>query len=541
VRTTDSSVVSHLIQIHAANGDLPWENLIPALENLLPVRFRISPDPNTERNGDIAFENDPTGRGRDHTAAVPELRIPHHEPAAQNSRMTEVKIIFANHPMVPHPFRGRSLRAKVAVPPRILPVNGNETILARSDQGPLWTVFAQRKARQFRSAFTIPAIPSGGGFQDVLHATRFVEMLPLLHYLRELDSANAYQDPPLRACFMFDDPNLHWPRYGFVDFQQLAAHAEANHYHVAFATIPLDTWYTHATAAAIFRNHPDRLSLVVHGNDHTRKELAREYTSPRRTSLLGQAIRRIERVERKRGLSVCRVMVPPHGACSEEMLAALPDFGFEAACISHGSLRAHNRNKLWASYLGYLPCECIQGCPVLPRWGMVGIDTNTILLAAFLGQPIILRGHHQDLKHGLELLSQHAEFINALGSVSWSDMSHLCRMNYQWRMEGNVCRVKPLSRKITFPVPASSTRLVIEDSGLGGQTDWQLSNFNGILVQARTGEDIFLTDKLHGQLSIVATPTTSFPRRNGIAGSASLALLRRLLTEGRDRFFVTHN
>jgi hypothetical protein len=83
--------------------------------------------------------------------------------------------------------------------------------------------------------------------------------------------------------------------------------------------------------------------------------------------------------------------------------------------------------------------------------------------------------------------------------------------------------------------------LVIEDLGPGGQTDWELSNSSGILVQARTGEEIALTDKLHGQLSIAATPITCLPRRNGTAGAASFALLRRLLTEGRDRFFVTRN
>src|ERR1019366_8149913 len=111
-----------------------------------------------------------------------------------------------------------------------------------------------------------------------------------------------------------------------------------------------------------------------------------------------QAIHRIERLERAAGCEISRVMAAPHGACSDAMLQEMPGCGFESAAISHGSLRAHNKGKPWARSLGYLPSEIIQGCPVLPRWGMTGNTYNTILLAAYLGQPMILRGHHADLR-----------------------------------------------------------------------------------------------------------------------------------------------
>ena len=143
----------------------------------------------------------------------------------------------------------------------------------------------------------------------------------------------------------------------------------------------------------IFREHPERLSLSVHGNNHTKRELGRAYSEDREgRSYCRQAIQRIERFERRTGLAVSRVMVPPYGACSEEMLAALPRYGFEAACISHGSLRFHNKTRAWTKNLGFLPSEMIEGCPVLPRWGLTGPTTNSILLAAFLKQAIILQG-----------------------------------------------------------------------------------------------------------------------------------------------------
>ena len=109
-----------------------------------------------------------------------------------------------------------------------------------------------------------------------------------------------------------------------------------------FATVPLDTWFTHPQVAKLFKRQERRISLSIHGNDHIREELARTYTEQQRTALLKQSISRIERLERKTGLRVCRVMVPPHGACSAEMLGAIGNNGFEAASISHGSLGVYN-------------------------------------------------------------------------------------------------------------------------------------------------------------------------------------------------------
>jgi hypothetical protein len=150
----------------------------------------------------------------------------------------------------------------------------------------------------------------------------------------------------------------------------------------------------------------------------------------------------VERLERKAGLRVDRVMVPPHGACSAEMLAALPRCGFEAACVSSGSLRAHNRERPWARTLGYLPSDTIEDCSVLPRWALTPGAENALLVAAYLGQAIVLRGHHRDLRHGLEVLDEAAAAINRLGEVRWSGLAQIARGNYRWRLEGTTLRVQ---------------------------------------------------------------------------------------------------
>ena len=51
---------------------------------------------------------------------------------------------------------------------------------------------------------------------------------------------------------------------------------------------------------------------------------------------------------------------------------------------------------------------------------------NTVLLAAYLKQAIILYGHHQDLKNGPAVLDKAADFINSLGHpVQWLGLSDI--------------------------------------------------------------------------------------------------------------------
>ncbi len=423
----------------------------------------------------------------------------------------------------------------VAVGNSVLSLQPGERVLAAVPEGPIWVVTTERGARLFRSALPLQDLDGNSSFADVFGGDRFIENLPLLHFLRVAAPQGTWAQPPLRAAFMFDDPNLHWPSYGFIDFAETARRAEREGYHVAFATIPLDAWFAHDATAQVFHRHPV-LSLLIHGINHGKRELALERDRRQTAALLSQALRRIELLERKTSLRVARVMVPPHGACSEQTLQALPVCGFESACISSGSLKAHNPGCAWTHALGFLPTEWVAGCPVLPRWSFGGnVDTN-ILVAAYLGRPMIFRGHHQDLRDGLELLDVIAARINGLGSVQWAPLGELSRMSYQSRSDADRCLVRLLGRHTRFPVPDSARELAIDDGGqtspdaqyeivLGGKTFWR-----------SPGEPLMLPDAedrwVDIHLPALAGPSDAGAR---LPRTSASVVLRRLLTESRDR------
>lgn len=512
--------------------------LFATLESLFPMRFVSSGRDGFKEAGEIRVLRSHDDVAESGASTIPSLVVVR-EPSSKGEGQRGIEVMFADDLDVPMPFRGRKVSTKVAAPPDFIHLRRNERVLAISPDGPIWTVTESGGAKHFRSALPLPRMSAERNFNDLFNGENFLEMLPVLQFLRELLATAAYRPPPLRAAYIIDDPNLHWLRYGCVDYREIAKHAERENYHVSFATVPLDAWFTHAATAEVFRHNSRRLSLLVHGNNHAKRELAARYTSTARERLLQQAIRRIEHLESRGKVRVCRVMVPPHGACSDDMLAAMPMQGFESACVSADSLRAHNREKPWTKTLGFYPSEVIKGCPVLPRWGLSGNVENTLLVAAYLGRPLILRGHHQDLKEGVDILDGYARFINGLGDVLWSRLSDLSRMNYLWRMDGSVLQVKPLGMKIHIELPATSAEVAVEAFDANGDCLWQVAAGDGSVRCVGPGERIHLSPEAGRGISIERIGLLPPPPVQENFERTSIRLVcRRLLAETRDRLWA---
>lgn len=447
------------------------------------------------------------------------------------------RIRFGADPAVPWPYRGRTIETSALLHPGThadLAARADRILATDGEERPIWTMEQRSGKEVYRTSLCVPDAAAGADLGLAASGERFIQVLPIFHFLQQICGSRVYHDPPLRAAFVIDDPNLHWPSYGYVDYRAIAASARLHHYHVAFATIPLDAWWVDPRAAAVFRSQRDYLSLLVHGNDHARQELAQPRPHGDRNALLHQATARIRRLEARSGVQVSPVMVPPHGACSAPMLAALPRHGFEAACISAGSLRSHNAAQGWTRWLGFAPCEIVEGYPVMPRWAFDSASDAVLLSAAYLGQPLILRCHHQDLKSGLGVLEGHAKRINALGNVRWSNLAELARLNFQQRQEGSTLFIRPMSRRIHLFVPPNVKTLQLEsnpepeaDTGV-----WTLE------APHAGGEPLSghgLTFSVVGghsyRLALRGLPVPVAPRRF----TSGWLILRRVLTEARDR------
>ena len=412
---------------------------------------------------------------------------------------------------------------------------GDEIVASRRDD-PFWM---HRTENGVVALDLVAAQPNELSQNDYLYKhlekDNWARLLPLLHFMREV---SGWQPPPIRACFMFDDPNLHWKSYGYIRYRELAQHAAEHNYHAAFATIPMDSWFVHGETAAIFREGTDRISLLFHGNNHTYYELTETNTDRGREALAAQAIRRIERLERVSGIEVSRAMAAPHGACNSAMGDVLLRCGFEVACISRSSLMIRNPETPWASQVGMNPAEFLgEGLPVIPRFN-IRWDTTYALFAAFLGQPIILVGHHDDLASGFNLLEEWAQFINSFGKVSWTDVQSMSRANFCLRRTDGTLEMEMFSRKVALTVPAGGEQLCIERPWLGDADTEEVvleresgaqtvETYRGELLPVKPGERLVITS-IYPDMIDLSKISTSLP--------GPWAVARRQLCEVRDRF-----
>jgi hypothetical protein len=337
--------------------------------------------------------------------------------------------------------------------------DGPATLLATACDGPVWLRCAAAGTTVDLLTGALPELAEDQILRDLL-PERGLTLVALVQFLRAASAEAAYTPPPpLRAAFLFDDPNLRWRTYGFIDYGKLLRDAEEHGYHASMAMVPLDNRFAHAETIDLFRRNPDRLSLVFHGNDHSSRELLRPRSEGSALALAAQALRRAEGFETRYALGIDRVMTPPHGMCSEEVAAALGAVGFDGLCAIH-PLPWSERPPADRPLAGWDPAEFAAGCAVVPRLHLRSTDAD-IALRAFLDQPLVFYGHHEDLAAGLDPLSRIAERVARMGGAHWCSIGEIAATNHSSRRDLDLLRVRPYSNRIAVSVPAGCDRILL--------------------------------------------------------------------------------
>ena len=324
-------------------------------------------------------------------------------------------------------------------------VGAAETVLATLDGVPVWVCARAAGVPRHRVACAPAELRPGEALRERLRPGRCLALLALAHFLAQLTAPlrPPAPPPPLRAAFLIDDPNLHLPRYGHIDYAQLLRSAREHGYHVAVAMVPLDARFAHPRAVRIFREGAAHLSLCIHGNDHDGAELGRIHSERQAVAVVAQALRRSAAFERRTGIAVDRVMVPPHERLSEPVARALYACDYRAFTATRPyPWLADTLERSWLEHpsgagplVGWNQTEHIAadpsavasltpgpggGLPVLLRADFRHHPREDLVLRAFLGQPLILYGHHDLLADGPDALARAAAEINRLGDVHWS-------------------------------------------------------------------------------------------------------------------------
>lgn len=554
-----------LVGVFAGSPPTPRTRLQAALELAFPVRFEER-RPGELRGLDAVLDRGDGAAARAAAAVgTPALLLlgeepaeaagaaATHEPAAVGAATSyaagetgaAATYELAHAPPLDPRLRGaslpdRTLPAGLRLLDGSRPESGGErpgpaaTVLGRCGKRPVWWAEGP-----LRIALLAPReLGEGEALRERLGEGRSLALLPLVEFLRELTAAIAWTPPPPAASFVIDDPNLHWPTYGYVELPVLADHARERGYHAVLATVPLDTRWAHAGALEAIARAAGAISLAVHGNDHDGGELGRVDTTAAATALAAQALRRVARFERRTGRAIDRVMVPPHEACSAATLAALLRCGYEAISMTIpypwlGVARADwlARPPGADALVGWRPLERGIGLPTILRHPLVGRSPAELRLRAYLDQPLVLYGHHDDLAAGLDVLADAQSEVTAIApGTAWKSLAAISRRAYETRAEGGTLAIRPLANQLRVDVPAgiealrfkpppgppSSPRLIVE----GRRAEF------GAEIAVPPGPRTVTVDS--GPIPLEPAEIPPPPRR-------PLALARRLAGESRDR------
>ena len=346
-------------------------------------------------------------------------------------------------------------------------VDRGDEVVASVGEKPIWVSRLHGKGTCQITGTSLPLMREKDFLFQYFNEERFLELLPLMNFLNQLVEDTNWRSGSLPACLVVDDPSLYLPSYGHLDFRRLAEHAEEHNFFVSVATIPLDAWWVHRGVAETFRSYNPRLSLLIHGNDHTAGDMLLENDSGVCLSVAAQALRRMERLQRAHGLEVLKVMEAPRGAIADSMFPHLLNLGYEAALGTTKLLVLHNPNVTWPASFGLHRSQIVGGgLPVIPRIKMGPKWRNGVLIAAFLRQPIVIVLHHGDVADGYEPLIEIAAMINQLEGVTWSSPLGIARSNYTELLRGDSLTIKMYSRRIQLAIPPGIKSLCIHRAWL---------------------------------------------------------------------------
>jgi hypothetical protein len=498
--------------------------LFAALELAFPISFKPANEGRGDADALIAICDEGAFPSRDDMAGtgLPTLVVG----GERDLHAPLGEVLLSECDAVDQRIRGVSVGDTVEGP-GLGPLDRAQEVLASARSGPAWTK-SRGSAPVHRVRCALPELGPDQALRD-LFTEHALTLIALVQFLRTVTDADSFSSPKLRAVILFDDPNLRWRTYGFIDYRQLLEHADAHGYHASMAMIPLDVWGQHRATVDLFRKHADRLSLVLHGNNHVARELMQPVDDADAIAIAAQAMRRAARFESRYGLGIDRVMTPPHGMCGANIARALGALGFDALCAIH-PLPWTERTPAGRPLAGWDPAEFAEGCAVIPRIPLK-TEFSEIALRAFLGHPLVLYGHHGDLSEGLDLLAATASRVNRLGEVQWTSLGEIAATNHSIRLDGGIVRVRPYSHRLRVNLPRGAKSLVVESPR---DLNQGLAGWSGECSPTVPFDSSMPCEP--GKLEIHLKPLCSIDPANVPSPTPRVwPILRRAATEARDR------
>lgn len=325
------------------------------------------------------------------------------------------------------------------------PVSAKDfSYLIAADKSPLRPLISIRDDQQIspmfiearvgqQKVFIASAMPPNGdspGGEDV--GSVFLRVAPEMMFVRYCAREFGWHALHHFANFTIDDPWLRQP-YGFVDYEGLLEEMKKHNFHTTIAFIPWNFDRSEPRVVSLIRDHPDRFSIAIHGNNHDHKEFTDFRSKPLNIQVgdLKQSLARMEKFRGLTGIPYDRVMIFPHSIAPEGTLEALRKYNYLATVnssnVPQGSVKeSDDLFELRSVTVSF------AGLPSISRYSVAApISQEFIAINEFLDNPLLFYAHSDLFAHGINAFDGTADKVNTIEpDVQWRGLGDIVAQLY---------------------------------------------------------------------------------------------------------------
>jgi hypothetical protein len=415
-----------------------------------------------------------------------------------------------------------------------------EPVLTANDR-PTFVSIQQGAGHLFLLASEVPDI-----HQSLDPEAELVEyydgLIPVLIFLRHCFGDTCWHGPESTARLIIDDPTC-TERYGFLDFAVLLDSMRRWNYGTSVAFIPWNYWRTSRRTASKFFGENSRVSLCVHGCDHTNKEF-----DASNGPLLGQkaalAMERMEAHRKRTGVNFDPVMVFPQGIFSTAAISALAANHYLAAVNTTCFPTDNVAVSLRVGDFLRPAITRFNGFPIFKRhYPQCVIDFAFDL---FLGKPVLVVEHHEYFRDGCALLEDFVQGLYQLEpTLSWPSLAdQLSRSCMIRAISESAMEVRFFTRQFQFRSGETSPRRLLLHKHEPDPSTVEAVFVDGSRVPFSFENEwlkleVEMTPRRAVKIEVAGPKRLAPVRHFGMTYNAGV-LLRRSLSEFRDNTLVRH-
>jgi hypothetical protein len=237
--------------------------------------------------------------------------------------------------------------------------------------------------------------------------------------------------PVVHACVVIDDPLLK-PQYGFLNYQLLLELMHRHNFTTNVAFIPWNWRRSDRRVTKLFKEHPERLSLSIHGCDHTGDEFGTQNVE-RLAWKSQEAMDRMLRHQRETDVRHTPIMVFPQGVFSASAMPLLKQAQYLAAVNTEVVSIDRNRPPVTVADLWDIAVMKYGNCPLCTRrYPAQGVEN--FAFDALLGKPCFVVVHHDYCRDRCAPLVEFIEKLNKINCrLEWCGLGEAVKRSCRQR------------------------------------------------------------------------------------------------------------